>query len=117
MAGYDPFDIASQEASANRRKDSEDRDRRQFSDDLKWLMSGPRGRRIVNRILVWCGIWRTSFTGNSETFFREGMRNIGLMLLGPISDTCPDQLALMMEEAKENERSNSTANDGSAGSD
>ena len=36
------------------------------------------------------GVFKSSFTGNSETFFREGMRNIGIMLMDEIHSHCPD---------------------------
>ena len=50
------------------------------------------------RLLERTGVFRTSFTGNSETFFREGQRNVGLMLMAQIHEVCPDQYALMLKE-------------------
>ena len=44
--------------------------------DWKWLMSSVRGRRLVWRLLERTGIYRSSMTGNSFTFFREGERNV-----------------------------------------
>jgi hypothetical protein len=72
--------------------------RRQEVDDLKWLMAHKQGRRFVTRLLEKAGIYRTSFTGNSETFFREGMRNVGLFVLSEVMEITPEQFALMLKE-------------------
>ena len=40
--------------------------------DIAWLLSDRRGRRFMWRVFSNAGIFRTSFTGNSETFFNEG---------------------------------------------
>jgi len=115
MQDYDPFDLEGQAASAAQRKKQDEQRRKVFVEDLRWLMGGgPRGRRIVHFILSMCGVWRTSFTGNSETFFREGARNVGLALLHPITAHCPDDMALMLKEARENERNGSNGNNGDA---
>ena len=67
-------------------------------DDFKFVMGDPRGRRVVWRILEKAGIYRSSYTGNSETFFREGERNIGLMLLAEMMATCPELHIAMLQE-------------------
>ncbi len=68
------------------------------SADFQWLMSDERGRRYVWRLLEQCGVYRSSFTGNSETFYREGMRNIGLILVKDCHQHCPDQYQKMVLE-------------------
>lgn len=72
--------------------------RRTEIDDLKWLMAHKQGRRFVTRLLDKAGIYRTSFTGNSETFFREGMRNVGLFVLSEVMEITPEQFAMMLKE-------------------
>ena len=75
--------------------------RRQIeANDIKWLMSGKQGRRIVWRLLDKAGLYRTSFTGNSETFFKEGMRNMGLFIVAEIHEHCPEAYPLMLTESK-----------------
>ena len=98
MSNFDPLDLRGQEAA---KEQSDERKRLaigQEQDDFKWLMGSKRGRRIVWRLLERTGVFRTSFTGNSETFFREGQRNVGLMLMAQIHEVCPDQYALMLKE-------------------
>lgn len=70
------------------------------ADDIKWLMSSRQGRRVVWRLLEKAGVYRTSFTGNSETFFREGQRNLGLFIVAEIHAHCPESYALMLTESK-----------------
>lgn len=45
------------------------------------MMQNPAGRRSLWRIISRCGVYQTSMTGNSQTFFLEGQRNIGLWLM------------------------------------
>jgi hypothetical protein len=98
MSNFDPFDIRGQEQAQE--TDSERKKLAQHTEqeDFKWLMGNKRGRRIVWRLLERTGVFRSSFTGNSETFFREGMRNVGLMLQAHIHEFTPDQYAVMLKE-------------------
>lgn len=98
---HNPFDIHGQTA---RRKESEDERRARRvaeGEDLRRVMSTASGRRFVWGQLERAGVFRSSFTGNSETFFREGQRNIGLMLLADVNEFCPEQYLTMLMESKE----------------
>ena len=68
------------------------------ANDIKWLMDQKQGRRIVRRLLSEAGIHRTSFTGNSETFFREGKRAFGLFLEAEVVRNAPENYILMLTE-------------------
>ena len=71
------------------------------AEDLKWLMSSKRGRRIANSLLQQAGVFRTSFNTNAlQMSFNEGNRNTGLRLLAAITETCPERYAEMLEESK-----------------
>lgn len=78
--------------------------RRQFDaqtevDDLKWLLSNKRGRRIAARILERAGVWRLSFSPNALTMaFNEGGRNVGLGLLAQITQHCPEKHIEILKE-------------------
>ena len=69
--------------------------------DLRWIMSDARGRRFIWRMLGITGIFRSSFTGNSETFFREGERNVGLKLLTEVTRDANDLYLTAQQEAAE----------------
>lgn len=109
--GYDPFDTRGQERAKSENDERAKLSRAVEKEDWKWLMSGKRGRRIVWRLLEWTGVFKSSFTGNSETFFREGMRNVGLILMARINEYCPEQYTNMVQEQRENDRRND-ADDG-----
>lgn len=100
MAKQHPHQIShgrtSEEAQAF--EDAQRRAREREIDDFKFVMGDPRGRRVIWRVLEKAGIYRSSYTGNSETFFREGERNIGLMLLAEMMTTCPELHIAMLQE-------------------
>lgn len=58
----------------------------QRQNDLKAVVSTPEGKRFIASILADCGIYRSSFTGNSQTFFNEGQRAAGLRLIHRIEE-------------------------------
>lgn len=101
MNHFDPLDLRGQE-----RKKQRDQSRAQFRtqreiDDFKWLMDDKRGRRVVWGLLERTGVFRSSFTGNSETFFLEGQRNVGLMLMAQIHEASAEKYTLMLKEQKD----------------
>jgi hypothetical protein len=101
MSSFDPLDIRGQEKAISEAGERNKLALQTEQEDFKWLMGNKRGRRIVWRLLERTGVYRSSFTGNSETFFREGMRNVGLMLLDQIHTITPDQFAVMLKEQKD----------------
>lgn len=99
----DPTDIR-----GNERRDADAKEQKRVrlqleQEDLRAVMRTVEGRRFIRAQLARCGVWRTSFTGNSETFFREGQRNIGLMLLDDLHSS--DELLRLWHQA-EQEHSN-----------
>lgn len=74
--------------------------------DIKWILSEPIGRRFLWRYLDICGVFRSSFTQSSETFFLEGQRNIGLKILADINEAHPEAYLLMMKESKGEQNDN-----------
>jgi hypothetical protein len=88
------------EDSQDNRNKREDLRLTQSNDDFKSIMAEPSGRRFMWELLGICCVFRASFTGNSETFFREGMRNVGLTLLNRINDICPEHYVTMLLEQR-----------------
>lgn len=95
---FSPDDEDSANEAEHLRKRAEAIKQLRDEGDLKWLMSDKRGRRVVWRLLGETGLFRSSFTGNSETFYREGRRAVGLMLLDWVQQVSPDGYLLMMKE-------------------
>jgi len=104
MNHYDPTDTRAQDKTKAELDEEARRLSRQETDDFKWLMSDKRGRRIVWGLLERTGIYRSSFTGNSETFFREGARNVGLVYLDLLNTYTPEKYNLMVTEQRHNDR-------------
>lgn len=49
----------------------------QYDNDLRWLVSDPRGRRIVQALGDDVGLHTVSpFTGNSATFYKIGQQDL-----------------------------------------
>jgi hypothetical protein len=76
MADYSPASEDDVRQASAKVKTADD----QLASDWKAMMHCCEFRNILWSILEDAGIYRTSFTGNSETFFREGMRNLGLKI-------------------------------------
>jgi hypothetical protein len=106
MSYTDPLDLRGQEKAKAESDEVRKLTAQTESEDFKWLMGSKRGRRIVWRLLERTGVYRSSFTGNSETFFREGQRNIGLMLMAQINECAPEQYSLMLKEQLDVKRNN-----------
>lgn len=64
--------------AAQRRQQSQDAE---FGAALLHVMQSPQGRRFVWGILDLTGLHASLMTGNSETFYRVGRRDVGLSLL------------------------------------
>lgn len=66
--------------------------------DLQAILDKPGGRKFMWRLLQECGVYRTSFTGNSATFYNEGKRAVGLFVLNEIMEASPEAYLLMQKE-------------------
>ena len=87
-----------------RRSDAQqvaERVRQQELDDIRELMATALGRRIMWRLLAMSGVYRLSYTGNSETYFREGQRSVGLRLIADIHEACPEAYVEMLKEHRD----------------
>ena len=72
----------------------------QKHNDLKWILATEQGRRFVWRLLETTGIFKSSFTGSSETYFLEGQRNVGLKLLADVMECEPQAYLKMYIDSK-----------------
>lgn len=96
---HDPTDLAGQQTRLAEKRERDKEAARLEEEDITWLMSSKRGRRIVFRLLGYSGIYDTSFNTNSQvTAFNEGRRNEGLRLLGQVSQFCPENYLKMLRE-------------------
>jgi len=92
-----PYDAGSEKHVA-KKKTKASLLKQQRDEDMTKLLSETYGRRIMWRMLERCGIYKTSFTGNSTTFFNEGRRAVGLETLEEIIASSPTSYTLMQSE-------------------
>ena len=90
----------SKKEEQEKRLENEKLEREILLNDVRHVLSSVRGRRFVWRILDMAGVYRSSFTGNSSTFFNEGARNIVLRVLSDVMDAKPEAFLLMQQEDK-----------------
>lgn len=83
-------------------KKKERRNEKQEGEDLHYLLSDARGRRVWKRYLDACGVFLSGFHSDAMTMaFKAGGREIGLMMMADLNriDGAYDR---MMQEAREN---------------
>jgi len=101
VSEHDPFDLEEQELRGDLRRVASRLSSENDDADFVWLMSGPRGRRIVRRLLDRAGVWRTSFHPNTMEMSRqEGAKQTGYWILAQIDRLCPSEYTTMMQEHK-----------------
>ena len=103
MSFNDDPDLAEGQVETNQHLQNQRAERLMIKrqDAFRSLMATAEGRRWVWWLLERCGVFRCSFTGDNATFFNEGTRNVGLMVIADIHELCPAQFATMMTEAKD----------------
>lgn len=107
MEDRNPTDLNSQQREAREQARREKVAHDAKLANMRWLMSSEQGRRFMWDLLATAGVFRISFTGNSTTFFNEGMRNVGLLMQTLIMEACPElYLKMMLEAADERKASN-----------
>lgn len=70
----------------------------QFVLDMTSVMETVHGRRVISWLMDFCGEDQLSYTGNSDTYFREGSRNVALALKAKLKGHLPKLYLKMLEE-------------------
>lgn len=72
-------------------------------EDLRKILSLPEGRRLIYRILDFCGLQRAAFEpSGSRSYYDNGQRSVGAMLTKDMEDHAFDLYQLMQREHKLN---------------
>lgn len=95
---FDPRDTRQRQQADEAAETARRLARETLAQDIEWLMASPRGRRLVWDLLAFTGIYRQVFTGNSETFFNDGKRVVGLRYLDLVNRHAPDNYTAMLKE-------------------
>jgi hypothetical protein len=91
------YDAGNPEDVTNRKKVADEREVLRTA-GLRGILESREGRIFLYELLGQCGIYQISYTGNSETFFREGKRAVGLQLLSDIVKCNNDAYISMLKE-------------------
>lgn len=75
--------------------------RAQELEDIRALLQLPEGIRFFKRLFTLARIWSTTFTGNSQTFFLEGQRNLGLIIYSDVAEASPEKILSIILEGRE----------------
>lgn len=91
--------IGSWHINMNDEQETEDRakkvklERDQELEDIKILLKNPAGLRFFKRLFDEGKMFRTTFTGNSQTYFLEGRRDLALKFFHDILEVDPGAIA------------------------
>jgi hypothetical protein len=103
MQNDNPTDLRQQAAVREERTREEQLKRETELSDFRWLMSDKRGRRFVWRLLGIARVFSLTFRESSkEQDFLEGMRNVGVILIGDAHEHCLTLYHLMERENASN---------------
>jgi len=69
--------------------------------DLKAVMELPQGRRFFQWLVMRCGQDNISFSPDGQTEFKEGMRNVALLLKGCMKELGLDGVDLVHKAERE----------------
>lgn len=98
----DPLDLREQERIAEESARRAHLAAKQEAEDLKWLMSDKRGRRIAAWIIDLAGVRRPSIDQNTAAMaFKEGKRWFGVLFVEKLEQHCFDRYLEMLKEQKE----------------
>lgn len=101
MSGPDPYDLDEQQRRADLQRVSAQLAAENDDADIEWLMSGPRGRRIVRRLLDRTDVFKPTFHPNAMVMAQnEGKKDLGYWLVGEIERLCPEGYYAMLQETR-----------------
>ena len=90
--------LAQQEAETKRQIAEEEKAYRAMLLDIKEICKLKHGRRFINTLLALTEIYSDSFTGNSQTYFNEGKRSIGLQIIELLNEADPQIYLTLLKE-------------------
>ena len=76
-------------------------DRDQELEDIRNILSTKSGIRFFKRFAESGGLFSSSFTGNSGTYYNEGRRSIFLEFFGDIVEAAPEKVVKIIMKGSE----------------
>lgn len=65
------------------------RETQQMRSDMRAVLASPEGRRVLLWVLQCTNIYAGSYTGDNDTFYREGRRAVGLRIIAELNAVDP----------------------------
>ena len=90
--------LAQQEAELNRRIAEGEKQRKIMLENIRAICRLKHGREFVNTILALTQVYSDSFTGNSQTYYNEGKRAIGLQVIDLLNEADPQIYITLLKE-------------------
>ncbi len=88
--------------AVERQKLLDQRMRAQQLRDIKEIINTPSGLRFFRRMIANGRVLSTTFTGNSQSYFLEGARNLVNLYLADVVEVEPDALARLFSKEQIN---------------
>src|SRR3974390_1579375 len=99
MPLHDPYETPEEKRARRRARKLERQIEARDDAVIQNLLHTPGGRAWTRELLVRCHVFAPSYTGDAMgTAFKEGERNIGLILLQAIMHAAPEAYIQMMKE-------------------
>lgn len=87
---------------ARKKKTTDEKEHEYLLHCVREVCKHSYGKEVLFYLLDGCGIYDNQFTGNSQTFFNEGRRSVGLELIALMEEANPRSYArLLLEYNKE----------------
>ena len=64
----------------------------------KEVFSTKAGKQVLNDIYGKANMWTTTFTGNSQSYFNEGKRDLGLYIMKRCNTADPNIMVNIMQD-------------------
>ncbi len=71
------------------KKTTEEQDRKTLEANIRELIKTKSGKDFIWEVISMCGIYSSTFTGNSQGAYLEGKRAVGLEVLQLLEDVDP----------------------------
>ena len=86
---------------ARRKKTEEEKEHHVLLENVRELSKHSFGKEFIWHVLAMCNLYGDNFTGNSQTFYLEGKRSVGLQLLQLLEDADPTIYARLLLEKQQ----------------
>ena len=93
--------LGNQKLLKQEQKDEELKDKELSNIYRQVFDSTEAGRKVFRDLMDHCMAFKTTFTGNSATFYNEGMRSVALYILSRRENGFEEELKKMREETYE----------------